>query len=479
MWALFHLVVGYARSEDGGTVKLPGALAALLRRRLLFICLFAALIAAYSLGGLTGFDNLLNTTRFKLARSDASQNLVLVEIDSRSLEAMDAWPWPRSYHAALVEQLIGAGVVSIALNIDFSARSSPEEDGRLAWALAKAQNKVILPVFRQVSSRAGEPDQITLSGPIPSLRDNTVPGSVNVIADSDGVIRRHKMVESWNDVSVASMAALMANKSGDGEDVFQVDYGIRAGTIPVYSYADISREKIDSTQLAGKTVLIGASAAELGARFTVPAYGSVPGTLVHALAYESLVQGRMLQRLPTAATAAIVAFFALFGANSWRRSAGIFFAAIAIVYFAALAVQAWSPTLIDSGFWMLCLVAAYLAAIARGIDQQAYRFFAKDMAFQHRREMMDAVLNSNFHGIVITDAEGRVNFLTRRRQTCFHATARKHFAGHSNKSCHGSIHCTTPKLWGMGGMMTRSLYLSRWNEYSSARTAPALPSMSL
>ena len=405
-------------------MRLPGTLAALLRRRLLLVCLFAALLAAYVLGGLTGLDNLLTSSRFKLARSDASQNLVLVEIDSRSLAALDAWPWPRSYHAALVERLTEAGAVSVALNIDFSARSSAEEDGQLARALANTPSQVVLPVFRQVSSRAGGAEHISLVGPIPALRENALPGSVNVIADSDGVIRRHNTVESWHDISVTSMAALLANMSEEAGGIFRVDYGIRAGTIPVYSYADIYLEKIDPALLAGKTVLIGASAAELGARFTVPSYGTVPGTIVHALAYESIVQGRMLQQLPTAAVAAIglilaIAFFTLFSATSWRRGAGILVAVLGLVYFAALGVQAWSPTLIDAGFWMLCLAAAYLSAIARGIDQQAYRFFVQDMAFQHRREMMDAVLDNNFHGIVITDAEGRVQFFNQAAADLF------------------------------------------------------------
>jgi PAS domain S-box-containing protein len=415
---------------------LSAALAAVLRKQVLFACLFGALLAAYVLGGLTGLDNLLMASRFNLARSDASQSLVLIEIDSRSLEALDAWPWPRSHHAALVERLTAAGVLGIALNIDFSARSSAQEDGLLARALANAPGQVILPVFRQFSSRTEGQDQdqdqdrdqdqerVALKGPIPPLRENAVPGSVNVIADSDGVIRRHAMVEKWNGISVVSMAALLAGLSADDGDSFLVDYGIRADTIPVYSYADIYLGTMDLAPLAGKMVLIGASAAELGARFSVPVYGMVPGTLVHALAYESMVRERMLQRLPLAAVAAIglvlgLAYFVLFGRGSWRRGAAILIAAIAVIYVAALAAQIWSPTQVDSGFWMLCLAAAYFAAMARGLDHQAYRIFVQGMAYQHRRDMMDAILDNNFHGIVITDGRGRVQFFNQAAEKIF------------------------------------------------------------
>jgi signal transduction histidine kinase len=390
-----------------------------LRDKALFAVLFGALILAYALGGLSGLDNLLTASHFKLARSDASGDLALIEIDARSLEEIDSWPWPRSVHAGLVERLGDAGVRDIAIDVDFSARSpEAEEDLLLAEAIAGAARPVILPVFRQLSSRAGAEATVVRKGPIAELRGNALPGSVNVVADPDGVIRRHLSVEQWNGTPVASMAALLADAaSGDGMATsFLVDYGIRAETIPVYSYADIYFGRVDLALLAGKTVLIGASAAELGSRFTVPVYGTVPGTLVHALAYESMTQGRMLHRLPMAVTAAIalllgLGFLALCAVGDWRLSAALLVAGIAVIYGVSLAVQAFSPILVDGALMMLALVAAYLAALARDGRRQALRIFLQGMAIRHRRNMMDAVLEKNFHGIVITDGRGRVQFV--------------------------------------------------------------------
>src|SRR3546814_9677676 len=39
----------------------------------------------------------------------ATGNLALVEIDARSLTALDHWPWPRSYHALSIYALGSAG----------------------------------------------------------------------------------------------------------------------------------------------------------------------------------------------------------------------------------------------------------------------------------------------------------------------------------------------------------------------------------
>ncbi len=391
-------------------------LATLSRERTLFAVLIGALILAYALGGLAGLDNLLTSSRFKLARTDASQNLVLIEIDTSSIETLDAWPWARSVHAGMIERLGEAGVREIALNLDFSARSTAEDDDLLARALATAERPVILPVYRQISSRAGTAAHIVMKGPIPSLRDNALPGSVNVIADSDGMIRRHAMGEQWQGHFVPSLAALLAGAAQAEGSEFHVDYGIRAKTIPAYSYADLYLGRADLAPLAGKSVLIGASAAELGANFTIPHYGTVPGILLHAMAYESIAQDRMLKPFPVAAVAVIglvlgFAFLVLFGTGDWRRGSLILVLGIAVIYGVTLAIQAWTPALIGGGYWMLCLLAAYLSAMALGSDRQAFRVFLQGMAIQHRRNMMDAVLEKNFHGIVITDGRGQVQFV--------------------------------------------------------------------
>ena len=63
-----------------------------------------------------------------------------------------------------------------------------------------------------------------------------------------------------------------------------------------------------------KTVIIGATAAELGDQVPVPVHGALPGPLVHALAFESLVQGRDVHGR-TVLFMVIIAFLLCFSAG--------------------------------------------------------------------------------------------------------------------------------------------------------------------
>ena len=80
---------------------------------------------------------------------DASKELVFVEIDERSLRLLEVWPWPRSHHAELIARLNSAGARNIAIDIDFSSRSTPAQDALLEQALEGAERRVILPAFKR------------------------------------------------------------------------------------------------------------------------------------------------------------------------------------------------------------------------------------------------------------------------------------------------------------------------------------------
>ena len=49
----------------------------------------------------------------------ASGDIVLVKIDNQSLRDVGRWPWPRRYHAQLIDQLSKDGAKRILLDINF------------------------------------------------------------------------------------------------------------------------------------------------------------------------------------------------------------------------------------------------------------------------------------------------------------------------------------------------------------------------
>ncbi len=77
---------------------------------------------------------------FSLKKEIPSTNPILhIDIDDRSLQELGRWPWPRRYHAQLVDILTECGARQIIMDILFTERlrSNPGEDEEFASSIAK------------------------------------------------------------------------------------------------------------------------------------------------------------------------------------------------------------------------------------------------------------------------------------------------------------------------------------------------------
>jgi EAL domain-containing protein (putative c-di-GMP-specific phosphodiesterase class I)/CHASE2 domain-containing sensor protein/GGDEF domain-containing protein len=274
----------------------PTAPAALsLARCLAVVGLIAALVAAVTASGaLRPVEDALASQRFGLIQRSASQDLILVEIDAASLAEADVWPWERDRYAQALRNLDAAGARLIGFDVDFSARSSLAADAAFAGALAKAPGTVVLPTFVQPAQRNAPGAPMIENAPLPQFNDESLLASVNVLADSDGKVRRYLRGFASDEAYRPTMAALLAGGAYGETSAFHIDYGIRPSTIPTLSFQDVYDNSFDPELVRGRMVLIGATALELGDNLATPRHGILPGVFVHALAYESLAQGRAL-----------------------------------------------------------------------------------------------------------------------------------------------------------------------------------------
>lgn len=305
---------------------------------------FAALVAIaigftwQSFDVSTWADQDLRALRERQFDSPASGQVALVEIDARSLAQISKWPWPRSVHAALVERLNDAGVHTVAFDIDFSSHSDPANDARFARALERFEGTAILPTFRQ-SAGAGLAATVD-SEPIPILRQHTILASVNVFPDADGVMRHYSNGGETAGVPRPSMPALLANSAGATDANFWISNSVKPESIARFSAVDIVNDRFDKSALSGKTVLIGATAIEMGDRYATQSFGIQPGVVIQAMATETLLQQldyRDYGAFPLAFLAALCAAATGFLRAGTRRNlmAGCTVALIVLIPFAA------------------------------------------------------------------------------------------------------------------------------------------------
>ncbi len=245
-------------------------------------------------GALAPVEHGLRTMRDAVRDKPASGELHIVEIDARSLKSVDRWPWPRSEHARLIDALTQAGARTIAFDVDFSSRSTPAEDTALAKALARAGGGVILPTLRQAGS--ARRSELIESLPIAPLREHSFLGAVSILPDADGYVRSAPLGIITAGTPRPSLSTMLANRAGTAFVDFPIDFAIDPATIPRHSFVDVSRGG-QASALAGKDVLIGATAVEMGDRYAVPRYGVIPGVVIQALAAETLRNG-IPRRIP-------------------------------------------------------------------------------------------------------------------------------------------------------------------------------------
>ncbi|MEP5766085.1 MAG: adenylate/guanylate cyclase domain-containing protein [Halieaceae bacterium] len=150
-----------------------------------------------------GFDALTVST----APDNIELPLVMVGIDQPSFaELAMPWPWPRSVHAELVQQLHGAGAAVIAFDIVFADPSAAADDQAFASAIAQASNVVLAGDLAYQEHELFE--QLIRIDPLGLLLEaGAATGVASTAVDEDLVVRRlpaaqdafwRTIVRTWN-----------------------------------------------------------------------------------------------------------------------------------------------------------------------------------------------------------------------------------------------------------------------------------------
>jgi PAS domain S-box-containing protein len=354
--------------------------------------------------------------RFRLIQRAPSDTLVIVEIDHQSIRQLASWPWPRNYHAQVLDNLFAAGAQTVAVDVDFSSQSASVADAALAAAFERHAGRVILPAFLQVEADTDGLPTIAETFPNSLFRERAQIGAVTVRPADDSLVRQYPYGEMFGQVPMPSLASRLAGAPDIDVGQFYLDYGIRIGDAPRLSYVDVLHGTFDPKAVLGKNVLVGATAVELGDQFAVPLGRVLPGPFLQALGYESLVQHRALQRTGgiasfTAATFVLLILSLMSARWGWRRHLLALAAIWAALYAATLAAAALAPISLDVAMPSVAALLYCLLGCLRQFEQQARLLLQQHLADTRRRAVMQSVLEDSFDGILVADAEGIIEIV--------------------------------------------------------------------
>lgn len=249
--------------------------------------------------------------------SRASGDLVIVEIDAKSLKQLNRWPWDRVYYAELVEKLNQAGAAMIAFDVDFSSASNSLSDARFSEALSDSSATIVLPTLRQISGTGRKSETENL--PLQQFREHAVLASVNVSPDRRGQLNQLAMGTVIAGHARPSLAAILAGSNGNTRAVIDIDQAIDPLTIPRLSFVDVIHGAAKNEALAGKLVLVGSTAIELGDHFSTSRHGVLPGVVIQALGAETLMLGGTATGFGILPAMAVTAFCLFIWASARQR----------------------------------------------------------------------------------------------------------------------------------------------------------------
>jgi len=299
-------------------------------------------------------------TRWHAARLAPDPGVVLVDIDEKSLAAMQAeagrFPWPREVYADLLRGLMPQQPRAVVFDILFSEpdKFRPQSDEAFAEAALPHHERLYFPLLMldardQASGAAAaqlapllglvrRPDadlqaRIALVPPLALPQELWRGGTINFLEDDDHVGRRYALrttVRGWEVPSLAARVALdLGYPVPDAPDL-RLAWRGKARSLPAVSFSDLYEEfgrakrVRPQDEFKGKIVVIGAAAPGLGDLRVTPLSGTQPGVEILATAIENLKNGRAMRAAPAwlpFATALLLiavllaAFAKNFGAN--------------------------------------------------------------------------------------------------------------------------------------------------------------------
>ncbi len=397
--------------------------------------LAAFLVAAllYLSAALEPINNTLHDASAWLTTRAISSNLVIIEIDARSLRALPSWPWPRGYHAEVIDRLLAAGARRLFLDIDFSSSSVSEQDQKLESALARgAPGQVLLPAFHQPAT-SGSP-QLLLMQPLERFRRHADLVSVNVRPGRDALVRKISLREPGGREALRSVAAILNDWHDPPLADAWIDFSIAPQSFARLSYADVMAGRFPTDAVKDKLAVIGATAVELGDMVPVPLYRSLPGVVVQALAYQS-VNGGTLWRIGhwqvlTICLLAAVCLTPIYRRVSWRW--GLFTSAfLAVTAFATQILLLQEQRLLfDTAPVILVIALAYLFQLLARLDQQSIRLWWQKLELIKKEQLITNIVGNSLDAILTINKDGAIEFMNPAAEDMFRCT-RASFVGRS------------------------------------------------
>jgi HD-GYP domain-containing protein (c-di-GMP phosphodiesterase class II)/CHASE2 domain-containing sensor protein len=335
-------------------------------RAMLIAALVAVVAAAavHASGALNRVERDSVDVRFSVRGPERADGIVVVSIDEDTFSELDAkWPFPRTLHAEVVDQVRKAGARLIVYDVQFTEPSGkPRADLALYDAFGRAGGALLATGESDARGRTR-----VLGGDANLRRIGARAGASNLHNDPGGVVRRYPRMVG----RLATLPVMAAEQLGkpldegdfDGNHAW-IDFRGGPDTFTAISFSDVHDGRFDRSLLRGKIVVVGAGAATLQDMHGTATSGNdlMSGPELQANALWTALHGNPLRSLPDWTTWLLIVLMACLPPLLALRLRPL--ALLGAIPLLAVAYAVGSQLLFEAGH--VSVVVAPLAALGLG-----------------------------------------------------------------------------------------------------------------
>lgn len=351
----------------------------------------------------SGLDYAIYDGHIQLFSQEPDDKIIIIEVDEQSLSLLGDWPWPRNYHAQLINLLTEAQSGVIAYNVIFSSFNPDDKNDRALSDAINNGERTVLPLY---FDKLFKQDGVTEVLPALSFRENAQLGHVNSYLDGDGTLRSIRLIDRFNDNQWPhfALASFLFNEKISLESLSELTPEnayipfVTEGDFQRFSFVDVLAGLIPLDRFLNKTIFVGVTATSIGDPLLIPISDrsrQTPAVDINANIYQALENNQLIQALPIQFSVFINTIFIIISLYLIRKLSAIQQFLVTVLFIGS--IWALGFVLLHLGFWFKA-AGLMIALISMPFIWNLLRL---SLLFKYFREQIielkEQQANENFH----------------------------------------------------------------------------------
>ncbi|MDJ0957015.1 MAG: EAL domain-containing protein [Arenicellales bacterium] len=386
-------------------------------------------LLAYGITSLLFMLSVLESSSFfftdwsaQILRNTVKSDVVVVQFDFKTLRELGDSEKRYTHHAELLKKLLDAGARRVFMDFDVFEYSDAMPDQNLYDSLqAIGFDRVLIPLSWS-NQRDSSGQEAADSSPIAPFPEDILV-STKLVLGSDARVRQVFPLDMVGPNPVPTAVAKLSEAHEFPEAGRDIDFSIHPSSFQRLSYVDVLKGHFDASVVKNKIVIAGPTASNVAVEAPVPIYRSMPSSLVHAFAYQSIENGPtytvpvwalMLISLLTA-----ILLQGVFFRIGWRPGLFVMLALVPSIFILSLLAKQHLRLTIDIVPLLCVTILCFVSTMLAKLNQQSIRLWLQKGELDEKEAKITELVNHSIDAIVTFDSRGALDLINPAAENMF------------------------------------------------------------